>query len=225
MKQLNRAGPLATTCTIYTFYTYDRCSRNVWCARTWHLYYVSCRACGGGSSAWADRRAWDQRDETQCKLVVRTDFFKIIFFMINYKFRSCYKKIDIYISLSAAQRPIGALSAAHWPIGMCSLLGRRACYCSGACGAPRDKFRGPEMHFQNSRAYVTPLTSSVACDAFNSFFIGPERANVEVQRRAGLSERDGPNRRKPRWARSTLSAVVRASRKKTKGGRRMVSFH
>jgi hypothetical protein len=34
------------------------------------------------------------------------------------------------------------------------LLCQRAC-CSGACGAPRDKFREPEMHFQSSEAYVT----------------------------------------------------------------------
>jgi hypothetical protein len=62
---------------------------------------------------------------------------------------------------------------ATWPT--CMLLCRRACYCSGACGAPHDKFRGqkcifkvqepavhhvtslggPEMHFQSSGAYMT----------------------------------------------------------------------
>jgi hypothetical protein len=70
----------------------------------------------------------DQRRGTQYKLVVRVDFLNNIF-MINYKFRSCCKKWT-YISLSAAQRPIWVLSVAHWPIDMCSLLGRRACYCA-----------------------------------------------------------------------------------------------
>jgi hypothetical protein len=84
--------------------------------------------------------------------------------MINYKFRRCYKKMDIYksIGFSTTNRgPVGSSladrlpAAADAPRPTCMLLYRRACYCSGACGAPRDKFRGPEMHFQSSRAYVT----------------------------------------------------------------------
>jgi hypothetical protein len=71
--------------------------------------------------------------------------FLIIFFMVNYKFRSCYKKWT-YISLSAAQRPIGYLSAAHWPIGMCSLLGRRACYCTDVHAT----VQGPAVHYVTS---------------------------------------------------------------------------
>jgi hypothetical protein len=45
MKQLNWVGPLGVTYTIYTFYMYDRCSRNVWCVYMWHPYpyYVSRR--------------------------------------------------------------------------------------------------------------------------------------------------------------------------------------
>jgi hypothetical protein len=81
--------------------------------------------------------------------------------MINYKVRSCYKKIDIYkpVGCSTADRgPVGSSLAdrhvlATWPT--CILLCRRACYFSRACGAPRDKFRGPEMHFQSSGVYVT----------------------------------------------------------------------
>jgi hypothetical protein len=72
--------------------------------------------------------------------------------------------MDIYklVSFSTADR---ALSAAHWLIGYrllldapwptCMLLYRCACYYSGACGAPHDKFRGQEMYFQSSKAYVT----------------------------------------------------------------------
>jgi hypothetical protein len=60
MKQLNRAGSLAVTCTIYTFYMYNRCSRNVWRTRTWHPYpyYVSRRrTCTHAATAAAHRPA------------------------------------------------------------------------------------------------------------------------------------------------------------------------
>jgi hypothetical protein len=95
--------------------------------------------------------------------------------MINYKFRSCYKKWT-YISLSAAQRPIGVLSTAHWPIGMCSLLGRRACYCA----VVHATVQGPAVHHVTSlgtQKYIFKvqgsmwhtLVSSGACGAFNSW--------------------------------------------------------
>jgi hypothetical protein len=53
--------------------------------------------------------------------------------------------MDIY-KLVGAQRPIGVLSAAHWPIGMCSLLGRRACYCADVHAT----IQGPMVHHVTS---------------------------------------------------------------------------
>jgi hypothetical protein len=69
--------------------------------------------------------------------------------------------MDIYkpLGFSTADR---GLSAAHWPIGYrllldapwptCMLLCQRACYCSGACGAPRDKFREARNAFSKFRS-------------------------------------------------------------------------
>jgi hypothetical protein len=61
--------------------------------------------------------------------------------------------MDIYkpVGCSTADRDPSAAQAdrhvlATWPT--CMLLFR-------ACGAPRNKFRSPEMHFQSSMAYVT----------------------------------------------------------------------
>jgi hypothetical protein len=102
--------------------------------------------------------------------------------MINYKFRSCYKKMDIYkpVDCSTADRgSVGSsltdrhvLLNATWPT--CMLLCRHATVqgptvhhayrfsgremhfqSSRACGVPRDKFRGSEMQFQSSGVYVT----------------------------------------------------------------------
>jgi hypothetical protein len=91
-------------------------------------------------------------------------FFKIIFFMINYKFRSCYKKMNIYKSVDCSMADWGlvgnsladryVLLNATWQT--CMLLCQRACYYSWVCGAPRDKFRGLGMHFQSSGACGTP---------------------------------------------------------------------
>jgi hypothetical protein len=126
--------------------------------------------------------------------------------MINYKFRSCYKKIDIYkpVGFSTADR---ALSVAHWPIGYrllldapwptCMLLCRHACYCSGVCGAPHDKFRGQKYIFKVQGPAVHHVTSSGgqkcifkvqgpmwhklissgACGAFNSLLFSRKKSN------------------------------------------------
>jgi hypothetical protein len=53
--------------------------------------------------------------------------------------------MDIYkpIGCSTADR---ALSAAHWPIDMCSLLGRRVCYCAGVHAT----VQGPAVHHVTS---------------------------------------------------------------------------
>jgi hypothetical protein len=74
--------------------------------------------------------------------------------MINYKFRSCYKKMDIYklVGCSTADRgPVSSSLAdrhvlATW--STCMLLCRRACYYLGAYGAPRDKFRAQKYIFK-----------------------------------------------------------------------------
>jgi hypothetical protein len=108
------------------------------------------------------RRAWDQRDGTQCKLVVYADFFKIIFFMINYKFRSCYKKIDIYKSVGCSmvdRGPVGSSLADRHVLLNAMLLCRRACYCSGARGASRDKFMGQKCIFKVQGPAVHHVTS------------------------------------------------------------------